>query len=76
VSLKKPAVAVLLHRQSMISLHASWSHCVRDKLVCYGLRMAASFYCTQYATFVNWVLVSYTLPNQLNLSPADSDSAL
>ncbi len=26
VSLKMPAVAVLLHRQSMICLHASWSH--------------------------------------------------
>ncbi len=42
--------------------------------VYYGLSMAASFYCMQYATFVNWVLVSYTFPNQLNLSPSDLDS--
>ena len=33
-------------------------------------------YSMQYAAFVNWVLVSYTLPNQLSLSPSDLDSAL
>ena len=41
-----------------------------------GLGLAASFYSTQYAAFVNWVLLSYTLPNQLNWSPSDLDSAL
>ena len=41
-----------------------------------GLRLAASFCFTQYAAFVNWVLVSYTLPNQLSLSPSDLHSAL
>ena len=41
-----------------------------------GLRMLASFYCIQHATFVNWVLVNYTLANQLNLNPCDLDAAL
>ena len=48
----------------------------RQALVYYGLRMAASSLYMQHAAFVSWVLVSYTLPIQLNLSPPDLDSAL
>ena len=30
-----------------------------------------NLFCKSTATIVEWVLVSYTLPNQLNLSPSD-----